>query len=101
MKKYLLASLVSFVLLQNTLPAVLPPLWQGVREIEAILSDKHFGKELDSGESILEIKKTENGYLIITNRREHPVHIIYKPQSRPGPAQFEIEFGTPKTTSTP
>ncbi len=79
--------------LTGTVSAALPPLWQNVAELKSILSDEHLGSHLESGESIILIKKTEKGWLIITNHHELPVHIKYKEATMPGPAQYDIEFG--------
>lgn len=80
--------------------AALPPLWQNVAELKSILSDEHLGSHLESGEVILEIKKTDQGWLIITNHHELPIHIVNKEQKMPGPAKFNVEFGKAKPHAT-
>lgn len=76
----------------QTATAALPPLWQSVNEIKTILDDPRFGTELESGELILKIKKTDEGWLIVTNRHRLYVKVIEQPQTRPGPAKFTLEF---------
>ena len=85
----------------GSLYATLPPLWQNVAELKSILSDEHLGSHLESGEVILDIKKTDQGWMIITNHHELPIHIVYKESKMPGPAQFNVEFGKaqPRTSS--
>jgi hypothetical protein len=83
-------------LFQTVLFSALPPLFQNIAEIKAILIDKRLGQLLESGESIEEIKKVDDGYLIITNQHKLLAKVIYKPISRPGPAQFDIDFETQK-----
>jgi hypothetical protein len=87
------AFLVAAIIASSSLCAALPPLWQNVAELKSILSDEHLGSHLESGEAILDIKKTDQGWLIITNHHELPVHITYKESQMPGPAKFNIEFG--------
>ena len=92
--------------------AALPPLWQDVAELKAILNDERFSKDsrLQSGDSIEDIKKIEGGWMIYTNKQQVPIRVIYGDQTMPGPAKFTIEFGktfeapaekTPKTESQP
>lgn len=81
--------------LQGPLYSLLPPLYQGIAELKAILDDKKLGQELGSGEVILDIRKTDHGYLIVTNQNELMVQVIYQPNRFPGPAHFELEFKNP------
>lgn len=89
----LLICLLAALSLTGPLSAALPPLWQNVAELKSILSDKKLGDYLDSGEAIIVIKKTEKGWLFVTNHHELPVHVIYKDAKMPGPAEFDIKFG--------
>jgi hypothetical protein len=91
MKKLVLSALF-FAAIHSPCLAILPPLWQGTAEIKAIIEDKRFGENLQSGEVIEEIKRTETGWLVRTNKNELRVTITYLPATRPGPAQFEMEF---------
>lgn len=85
----------SLLFFHATIFAVLPPLFEDIAEIKAILDDRKLGEMLGSGETIHLIKKIEKGYLILTNKHKLIVRVIYKPTNRPGPAQFEIQFQTP------
>lgn len=71
-----------------TIEAALPPLWQSRDEIKSLLEVPDLGKYLDSSEIILEIKKSEFGYLIITNKHTLEARIRYQPQNMPGPSHF-------------
>ena len=84
MKKILLVCVFS----SFTLSAALPPLWQSRDEVKSLLQAPDLGKYLDSSEVILEIKKSEFGYLIITNKHTLEARIRYQPQAMPGPTQF-------------
>lgn len=92
MKKCFASFCLAALLVQGPLLAILPPLWEGVSEIKAILSDEHLKDYLDSAEIIGQITKVSNGYLIKTNRSELLAEVKTLPQERPGPAKFEILF---------
>lgn len=87
---------VLILTIQLTIFASLPPLFEDIAEIQAILSDHRLNQLLESGESILEITKTKNGFLIKTNDHKLFAKVVYKPINRPGPLKFDIEFGTPQ-----
>ena len=88
-----------FCILFGSVNAALPPLWQNVAELKAIFNDDKLGSHLESGDAIMDIKKTENGWLIVTNHRAVPVIVKYKEATMPGPAQFDIEFGKAQVRS--
>ncbi len=97
MKNTIRCLIVSFILFSPCIIfALLPPLYENIAEIKAILEDQRFGKLLQSGETIEEIIKVKDGYEINTNHHQLRAKVIYKPISRPGPAQFDIEFETLK-----
>lgn len=79
--------------------ASLPPLWQDVRELKAILDAKEFGDYLHSGEAIQDIKKTDNGWAIHTNQHIVNIQVNYQTKAQPGPARFILEFQNPQSTS--
>lgn len=83
---------VAIFSLQATIFSALPPLFEDIAEIKAILEDQKLGQMLESAESIKLIKKIDGGYLIFTNKHKLIVNINFTPISQPGPAQFEITF---------
>ena len=91
MKKITVAVL-TLLLAHTSLSAALPPAWQHVAEVKAILNDPQLKYLLTSGDLIQEIKKSEDGWTIITNHHELHARVVYKQQSMPGPAKFIIEF---------
>lgn len=97
MKSLTLTGLCAFAVLSATitLDAALPPLYQTTAEIERVLKGVVLGHLLPDGDPILEIRKNELGYEIITLNHSLQAKIIYKPQNQPGPAQFEVEFEEP------
>ena len=73
--------------------AALPPLYQSSREITAILSDPFLHPF--TGERIVSLKKTEEGYLLETTRHCFLVDVKTSPASMPGPVPFSLEFHEP------
>lgn len=90
--KKILVILFGSIALNTTLPALLPPLYQSTAEIKAILSDEKLSEVLQSGDLIMDIKRTESGYLIITNHREVEAQIVYKKSHSIGPAKFDVVY---------
>ena len=91
MKKLAFTILASLALTQAE--ALLPPLYQGSTEIKAILGDEQLGQKLGAGDVITKIEKTDQGYVITTNKHRLPVYVNYEPAKMPGPAQYKIHFG--------
>ena len=79
----------------STLPmqGVLPPLYEGIKELQALLASHELSQKLGSGDVIEKIEKTENGYKITTNKRDLEVEVYYTPTGRIGPAAFTLKFG--------
>lgn len=84
--------------LSVTSPAfgVLPPLYQTSAELKAVLGERDLGAYLPSGEPIVEIKKNDKGYEVITLRHSMQADVIYEPVNRPGPARFRIQYNEAK-----
>jgi len=68
---------ILIILFGIKLHAALPPFFHTLREIEAIISDSRLHEELGGGEPILEVKRVDEGYLILTNRYTLKVEVIY------------------------
>ena len=75
--------------------ALLPPLYQGIAELKAILNNDMLEQMLDSGEVITSITKTDEGYTIQTNHQQLLAQVVYEPNKLPGPAKFKILFKKP------
>ena len=82
-------------LLTHFAEGVLPPLYQGVKELQSILSSPELGQKLESGDVIEKIKKTEQGYTIVTNKRELSIEVEYQKTGKIGPAPYVLKFGEP------
>lgn len=77
--------------------AVLPPLYQSIRERQVILESPELGELLGSAEFIEGIVKTEEGYMLVTTRYHLPVAVTYEPVAEGliGPGEPVLEFGEP------
>lgn len=72
--------------------AALPPFAQNERELREILNDPKLHEFIPFSDALEEIVKTEEGYLIKTNKREVRVIIHYKESTKIGPSEFWVEF---------
>lgn len=91
MKKILFGAIL-FTSIQTSIFAALPPLWQNVQELKIILNDKRLGDFLNSGDVIQSVKKTDDGWIIVTNHKRLNVKVQYENSQNPGPVQFRISF---------
>jgi hypothetical protein len=89
MKKILL--LIVSILTIN-LYGLLPPFYQSLDEIKAIINSDELIENANSAFPILEIKKVQKGYLIITSDYLQLVEINNKDQDKTGPAKFDLFF---------
>lgn len=96
MKKILFALIFSFNL---SAFAALPPLHESVKEFQSLLNNPFLTKNLSVGESITEIAKDHDEFIVTTTKSVMIVKIIYEPQKMPGPAHFRFEFEPPKVIS--
>lgn len=83
-----------FLLMSSTSYAVLPPAWQGIKELQTILQDKTLSHHLDSGDYIEGINRTEKGWAITTNHSLVEIEVKPLPQDMPGPEKFELKFSS-------
>lgn len=89
--------LLTFLIAAGNAEAVLPPLYESLKEYQALLNDKKLTEYLQSGELILDIKRNENNFQIVTNKHMLIVDIVYVPTGRIGPAEFRLEFHQPQS----
>lgn len=75
---------------------LLPPLAQGVREIQTILCDPKFYPALGSAEILQKIEKNASGYLITTHRYTMQVDIVYFAPEFPDAPNYNLEFHEPE-----
>jgi hypothetical protein len=87
--------ILGVMLFSGVVNAALPPLYQTGAELHSVLNLDELGKYLPDGEPILEIRKNEQGYVIITNKHTLQAEVVYQPATRPGPARFQIKFHEP------
>lgn len=85
------SSLCAAMLTCGSLAAALPPLYQGVAELNALIHDSRM-KEIPDGDAIESITKTKDGWEVTTNHSLLQVDIENVPQQRPGPTHFRLKF---------
>ncbi|MCH9811768.1 hypothetical protein K0U07_03280 [bacterium] len=91
MKKILLAA----CLIPNLAFCALAPLSQSIREITAILSYPTLEDHLSPSYSIEDIKKVDEGYLIVTKSQALKVKVQYDAKKRIGAKKFTLHFEQP------
>ena len=72
--------------------ALLPPLFDSISAYKELINSAELSRKLDVSESILDIERTDSGFLIITNKSTLIVDLIRQPQNQPGPAKYKLEF---------
>jgi hypothetical protein len=80
------------VVMAGPVSALLPPLYQDIKEITTLLTDEAIQNVLESGDRIIEIRRIERGYQIVTNRHTVDAEIIRVPNEAPGPSKFRVVF---------
>ncbi len=83
------------LLVSANLSAALPPYYQGVCEMQAVLSDTRLSELLGSSERVLSLAKSEDGYIVMTKSRLLLVDIMYLSGHGIGPAHFDLRFNQP------
>lgn len=91
MKKCLFTCLLSMLLAQSGF-ALLSPLSESLVELKTLLEDPRLQKSFGEGEAVQSIERTNEGYLVQTNKSKLNVDLIYRPMNRIGPQQFEFHF---------
>jgi hypothetical protein len=79
-------------LLATACHGALPPMPQSIREIKSVLDDEFLTSSEMSGQAILELKRTNDGFLIETTDFIIPVYLEKIPQKIMGPIQYKISF---------
>lgn len=90
------------ILFATTAFGALPPLAQGVREMQALLSDHRFYQALGSSEILKDVIRTDSGYLVLTQNYAMKVDVKYERRTDGvvGPVQFNLEFNPPVNLET-
>ncbi len=93
MKKLSLYLGAIFLLANTSLFALLPPVYESIKEIQTVLENPIFSKF--SGEVITAITKKETGYQVETTNYIFFAEIKILPPSKIGPLEFTVSFQTP------
>lgn len=85
---------MTFLAAGQMLFAALPPLAQGIREMESILSSEELHRLLSSAEIIQTITRFDGGYLVVTDKRFIEVRVEYleSEDGLAGPVRYHLEF---------
>lgn len=94
MKKFM-GLIATFLLFSTPAFALLPPLYEGIKEVKTILASSDLSQKLQSGEILETIQKNDAGYLITTNQHQLQVDVTYKQTGKIGPAEYELRFHEP------
>lgn len=94
MKKFAFAA-VLLMLSAGSAFASLPPLYQSLRELQALLTSEGLQESLGSGEVIQEIVRTAQGYVVTTQNYHLTVDVQYAHPGKIGPAEFDFQFHPP------
>lgn len=93
----MLSSYTSICLILGTLMsahlcAALPPLYETLKEYQALLASPQITEKLVSADAIQDIQRDSYGFLIKTNKHNLKVDVVYEPQNHPGPSKFHFVF---------
>lgn len=94
MKKFM-GLVATFLLFSAPTFALLPPLYEGIKEVKTILASSELSQKLQSGEILEKIQKNDSGYVITTSQHQLQVDVIYSQTGKIGPAEYELRFHDP------
>ena len=94
MKKLIIAAFL-FLSVQPCY-ALLSPFNQSIEEIQSILQSTQLQNYFPQSESIVDIRRTEKGYILYSQTVQMLVEIVYTPTQRPGKQQYKVVFHEPK-----
>jgi hypothetical protein len=83
---------INNIMLIFALLLVMPPLWEDVAQLKAILNAPELGEHADAAAVVEGIDRTDSGWEIRTNKGDVKVRVISEPQAMPGPKKFSLEF---------
>lgn len=93
MNKYFFVSLFCVC----NLCALLPPLYESLHQIQSVINDPELANKFQPGELIISIERTDDGYLIKTNKSTLIAKVESVPQVTPGPGHYRVVFGETAT----
>jgi hypothetical protein len=84
--------LITAALLFSRIEAALPPLFQSIREFEAVIQSEELANLLGSEEIVMSIEKQDDLFTIVTTKHTLKAKIVSLPQAMPGPRAFKVVF---------
>lgn len=76
--------------------AALPPVYQSIREYNALLNSPELASHLTSGETISKIERHTDHFEVRTPQHKMDVLVVYEEQQSIGPVEFHLEFLPPE-----
>lgn len=76
--------------------AALPPIYQSIREYNALLNDPNLSSSFTPGETIAKIERHTDHFEVITEQHKMDVMVIYDEPRNIGPVEFHLEFLPPE-----
>lgn len=89
---FYIGSGVCFTIAATSINAALPPLYESLVEYKSLLSSRELVDKFGSTEGILDIKRTDKGFVITGYKNTLLIDLVYDPQEHPGPAKFHFVF---------
>lgn len=96
MKKFIFGTLVFLGMIQNAF-AALPPFYESLAELNALLKDPRLADRLGSGELITSIQKNDQGWQVTTTHYNLQIDVVYQKTELIGPQKFELRFQDAKS----
>jgi hypothetical protein len=96
MNKLVASFALSIILLQSSLSALLPPLYQSMEEFKALSVDRRLTDKFEAGESVTAITRFGDKFTVLTSSHKIIVDIVYEKAAGPGPAKFNFVFHDPQ-----
>ena len=84
--------LPALIFASNAAFALLPPLAQSSREIQAIMASEEIYALLGAGDPVEQVLRVDGGYTISTSQKQVMVEVKYMKTGTIGPVQFELYF---------
>jgi len=92
----LLKASLGIVLFQSMisigLEGALPPVYESIRELQALIDSPELVPALEGVAPITEIQRRDNRFIVVTPNKTIEVTVVYQPVDHPGPAKFYLDF---------
>lgn len=76
--------------------SALPPFFQSTSELNRIINDERVYEKLGSGQLIEEVRRTDSGWIILTQSYSLKIDVVNIPSKLVGAHEFELVVNDPK-----